>query len=93
VHPEHRVTGIDFSTGSLGQGFCYGVSAALAARMQNFSRRIFVILSDGECNEGYNWEAIMFAAHHQLTNLIAIVDLNGQQAMEHTRSTKHGPTR
>jgi len=46
--------------------------------MQNSSRRIFVILSDGECNEGSNWEAIMFAAHHQLTNVIAIVDLNGQ---------------
>jgi transketolase len=86
VHPEHRVPGIDFCTGSLGQGLSYGVGAALAARMQNSSRRVFVLVSDGECNEGSIWEAIMFAAHHQLSNLIAIVDLNGQQAMGHTQA-------
>jgi transketolase len=48
-------------------------------------RRVFVLLSDAECNEGATWEAIMFAAHHRLANLIAIVDLNGQQAMGHTK--------
>lgn len=85
VHPEHRVPGIDFCTGSLGQGLSYGVGAALAARMQNSSRRVFVLVSDAECNEGSIWEAIMFAAQHQLANLIAIVDLNGQQAMGYTQ--------
>ncbi len=85
VHPEHRVPGIEFSTGSLGQGLSYGVGAALAARMQNSSRRVFVLVSDAECNEGTIWEAIMFAAHHQLANLIAIVDLNGQQALGYTQ--------
>jgi len=85
VHPEHKVHGIDFCTGSLGQGLSYGVGAALAARLQNSSRRVFVLVSDAECNEGSMWEAIMFAAHHQLTNLIAIVDLNGQQAMGYTQ--------
>jgi transketolase len=61
-----------------------GVGAALAARMQRSSRRVFVLLSDAECNEGAVWEAIMFAAHHQLANLVAIVDLNGQQAFGYT---------
>lgn len=85
VHPDHKVNGIDFSSGSLGQGLTYGAGAALAGRYQNSSRRVFVILSDAECNEGSVWEAMMFAAHHQLSNLIAIIDLNGQQAMGYTK--------
>lgn len=84
VHPEHKVNGIDFSTGSLGMGLSFGAGAALAARLQNSSRRVFVLVSDGECNEGSLWEAVMFAAHHKLSNLIAIVDLNGQQALGYT---------
>jgi transketolase len=84
VHPEHLLTGIDFSTGSLGQGLSFGAGAALAARLQQSKRRAFVLLSDAECNEGSVWEAIMFAAHHQLANLVAIVDLNGQQATGYT---------
>ncbi len=85
VHPERALTGVDFSTGSLGQGLSMGAGAALAARLQGSLRRAFVLVSDGECNEGSLWEAIMFAAHHQLANLIAIVDLNGQQAFGYTR--------
>lgn len=84
VHPEHRVPGIDFCSGSLGQGLTYGTGSALAARLQKSSRRTFVLLSDAECNEGAVWEAAMFAAHHKLSNLIAILDLNGQQAMGYT---------
>ena len=84
VHPEHALPGIDFSTGSLGQGLPMGVGSALAARLQRSSRRVFVLVSDAECNEGALWEAIMFAAHHRLANLIAIVDLNGQQALGYT---------
>jgi transketolase len=84
VHPEHAVNGIDFCTGSLGQGITYGVGAALAARLQNSTRRTFVLVSDAECNEGSVWEAAMFAAHHQLSNLIVVVDLNGQQALGYT---------
>jgi len=84
VHPEHRLTGIDFSTGSLGQGLPMGTGAALAARLQQSSRRVFVLVSDAECNEGSLWEAVMFAAHHRLSNLIAIIDLNGQQAIGYT---------
>jgi transketolase len=83
-HPEHRLPGIDFSTGSLGQGLTFGAGAALAARLQGSSRRVFVLLSDAELNEGSVWESVMFAAHHGLANLVAIVDLNGQQALGYT---------
>lgn len=85
VHPEHVLKGVDFSTGSLGQGLSMGVGAALAARLQKSARRVFVLVSDAECNEGSLWEAVMFAAHHQISNLIAIVDLNGQQALGYTK--------
>jgi transketolase len=85
VHPDHRVAGIDFSTGSLGQGLSIGTGAALAARLAGSSRRVFVLLSDAECNAGAVWEAVMFAAHHRLSRLVAIVDVNGQQAFGYTR--------
>jgi transketolase len=85
VHPEHRVTGIDFCSGSLGMGLSIAAGAALAARLQQAPRRAFALLSDAECNEGSTWEAVMFAAHHRLSNLIALVDVNGQQAYGYTR--------
>ena len=78
VHPEHALAGVDVSTGSLGHGLSIGCGIALAARMQKSRRRVFVLVSDAECNEGSVWEAAMFAAHHRLSNLIAIVDVNGQ---------------
>ena len=80
-HPEHSAPGIDFSTGSLGHGLSIGAGVALAALRQASPRRAFVIMSDAELNEGSVWEAAMFAAHHGLSNLIAIVDDNGQQAL------------
>jgi transketolase len=85
VHPSHELAGVDFSTGSLGMGLSYGAGAALAARFQKSARRVFVLISDAECNEGTIWEAAMFAAHHRLANLCVIVDANGQQALGHTR--------
>ena len=85
THPEHALSGVDFSTGSLGHGLSIGAGAALAARMQGSDRRVYVLVSDAECNEGSLWEAVMFAAHHRLVNLIAIVDANGQQALGYTR--------
>ncbi len=84
VHPEHDLTGVDFSTGSLGLGLSIGAGAALAARLQRSERRAFVLVSDAECNEGSLWEAVMFAAHHRLAGLVAILDLNGQQAFGYT---------
>jgi transketolase len=84
-HPEHVLEGIDFSTGSLGQGLSMAAGAALGARLQGSDRRVFTVMSDAECNEGSVWEAAMFAAQHQLSHLVAIVDVNGQQALGYTR--------
>jgi transketolase len=84
VHPERLLPGVDFGTGSLGMGISYAVGAALAARMQNSRRRVFTLLSDAECNEGIVWESAMFAAHHKLSNLYVIIDMNGQQALGYT---------
>ena len=85
VHPEHDQRGIDFSTGSLGHGLSLGLGSAFAARLQGKPRRVFVLISDAECNEGSLWEAVMFAGHHNLANLIVIVDNNGQQALGYTQ--------
>src|ERR1017187_7792404 len=84
VHPEYGLRGVDFASGSLGHGLSLAAGAALAARLQQSPRRAFALLSDAECNEGSIWEAVMFAAHHKLSNLVAIVDLNGQQALGYT---------
>jgi transketolase len=78
-HPEHVLEGVELSTGSLGHGLSVAAGMALAARLQPTDYRVFVLLSDAECNEGSVWEAVMFAAHHGLSNLVAIVDDNGQQ--------------
>jgi transketolase len=85
THPEHVLSWVDFSTGSLGLGLSFAVGAGLAARIEGSRRRAFVLLSDAECNEGSVWEAVMFAAHHRLSNVIALVDVNGQQALGYTR--------
>lgn len=85
VHPEHQLAGIDFSTGSLGHGLAIGAGVALAARMRSADFRCFVLVSDAECNEGSLWETVMFAGHHALSNLVAIIDDNGQQALGKTK--------
>ncbi len=85
VHPERDLDGVDFCTGSLGHGLPVAVGAALAARLEESPRRVFVVMSDAELNEGSVWEAVMFAAHHRLANLVVILDLNGQQAMGYTK--------
>jgi len=85
VHPEHALEGVDFTTSSLGQGLSFGTGSALAARLRGETWRSFVLMSDAECNEGSTWEAVMFAAHQRLSNLVAIVDLNGQQALGYTK--------
>jgi len=85
VHPERLLRGVDFGTGSLGMGISYAAGAALAAKMQNSKRRVFVLVSDAECNEGIVWEAAMFAVHHKISNLYVIIDLNGQQALGYTQ--------
>jgi transketolase len=77
AHPVMNVPlGIESSNGSLGQGLSMGVGLALAAKRKNMKHRIYVLLGNGECNEGAVWEAIMSAAHFKLDNLIAVVDNN-----------------
>jgi transketolase len=85
VHPEHVLPGVDVSTGSLGQGLSIGCGLAFAFRNKNVGARVYALLSDAECNEGQVWEAAMFAAHHRLANLTVVVDLNGLQALGHTK--------
>jgi transketolase len=79
-HPEREVDlGIEASTGSLGHGLPFAVGIALAHRRRADAVRVFVIVGDGELNEGSNWEAMLMASKHQLNNLTVIVDHNAQQ--------------
>lgn len=79
-HPDmNKVPGLDMTTGSLGNGLSIGVGMALSGRMKHQDYMTYVLLGDGECQEGMVWEAAMAANHHHLKNLIAIVDCNGVQ--------------
>lgn len=80
-HISHKVPGVEFSTGSLGHGLPFATGKALVAKRRKQNWRTFALLSDGELGEGSNWEAMMFAAHHQLDNLVAIVDYNKLQSL------------
>lgn len=76
-HPDmHKVAGVEMSTGSLGHGLSVGAGMALAAKLDNNTYKIYVLMGDGETQEGSIWEAAMFASHHKLDNLIGIVDRN-----------------
>lgn len=85
VHPKHIVPGIDFITGSLGAGVTFATGSALAAKIEKSPRLTYCLLSDAELNEGSFWEAILFASHHKLSNLVFILDNNGQQALGFTK--------
>ncbi|OJV22221.1 MAG: transketolase [Bacteroidetes bacterium 41-46] len=80
-HPsvERGLPGIHMASGSLGQGLSVACGAALTKRLDGEDNFVFVLTGDGECQEGQIWEAAMFAAHHKLSNLIAMTDWNGQQ--------------
>jgi transketolase len=81
-HVSHKgVAGVEVSTGSLGHGLPIGAGMAYAAKLDGANHRVIVLLSDGECDEGSNWEAILFAAHHKLANLVAVVDYNKIQSL------------
>ena len=87
-HVSHKgVPGVELSTGSLGHGLGVAVGMAKAALLQKKTHRIYCLLSDGECDEGSNWEAILFAAHHRLGNLTALVDYNKIQSLEPVADT------
>ena len=85
THPDPELDGVDFMTGSLGQGIGYGVGAALSGKIAKDDRRVFVVLSDSELNEGSTWESAALAGQLKLKNLIVFLDLNGQQALGKTK--------
>ncbi len=87
-HVSHKgVPGVEFSTGSLGHGLSVGAGMAYAAKKDGKSHRVFVILGDGECDEGSVWEAALVARHYGLGNLVAIVDRNRMQSLKSTEDT------
>ena len=86
--PEHASTmvpGVELSTGSLGHALPVGIGFATSFKNDNKKNRIFVLLSDGELDEGSNWEGFMFAGHHHLDNLTVIIDKNGLQGYAETK--------
>lgn len=79
-HPNRNLErGIEFSAGSLGLGMSFAVGVAKSCMLKNLTNRVFVVLGDGECNEGIVWEALAFASHHKLSNLTVILDRNRLQ--------------
>ena len=87
-HVSHKgVPGVELSTGSLGHGLNVGVGIAKAAKLDKKNYKVFVLLSDGECDEGTIWEAAMFSSHHNLNNLTAIVDYNKLQSLDSVQNT------
>lgn len=78
-HPDRRTPGVDVASGSLGQGLSVGLGMSLAARMDRLDYRVYVLLGDGEIQEGNVWEAAMAAAHYKCDNLCAVLDYNGFQ--------------
>ncbi len=81
---DSRIPGLEVTSGSLGHGFSVGVGLALAAKRRNSGQKTFVVVGDGEVNEGPIWEGALFAAHHALKDFMVIVDENGFQAMGRT---------
>ena len=87
-HVSHyKNPGIVVSTGSLGNGLSIGCGLALSKRQNNIKTKVYVLVSDGEINEGCFWEAIMFAQHHKLSNLICLIDKNKYQSIKSTKET------
>lgn len=83
-HTDRNLTpGVEMSAGSLGQGLSYSIGMALAGRLDKREYYVYVMLGDGECDEGQIWEAAMFASHHHIDNLTAIVDYNAIQLDGH----------
>jgi len=87
-HVSHKgIPGVEFSTGSLGHGLPVATGMALAAKINQNHHKVYVLMSDGECDEGSNWEAALFAPHHKLDNLVVIIDRNKLQSIHSTEDT------
>lgn len=86
-HVSHHLPGVDFSTGSLGHGLSAGAGMAYALKKDGKSQNVYVVLGDGECDEGSVWEAALFANHFRLNNLVAVVDHNHMQSLDFCENT------
>ena len=86
-HSSHKVPGINLSTGSLGHGLPVATGIALANKINKKKSKMFVLLSDGELDEGSNWESILFSSHHKLDNLVIIIDYNKLQSTNSVKNT------
>ena len=86
-HVSHRVPGVEFSTGSLGHGLSVALGMAIVAQKSAKQYKVYIVIGDGECNEGSVWEAAMFAKLLKLDNLVVIVDYNKMQSMDYTDKT------
>ena len=86
AHASHRVNGIEFSTGSLGHGLPYAVGKALGEKKNKSKNNVYVIISDGELNEGTTWESFLFASFHKLNNLFIIIDYNKIQSLDFVKN-------
>ncbi len=82
AHVSHKVKGVEFSTGSLGHGLPYAVGKALGEKINKSKSKIYVLISDGELNEGTTWESLLFASFHKLDNLFIIIDYNKIQSLD-----------
>lgn len=86
-HVSHHLPGVDFSTGSLGHGLSAAAGMAYALKKDRKKGRVFAVLGDGECDEGSVWEAVLFANHFRLNNLVAIIDHNHMQSLDFQENT------
>ena len=86
-HASHKVPGIELSTGSLGHGLPVATGVALADKINKIKKKTFVLLSDGELDEGSNWESLLFSSHHKLNNLVIIIDYNKLQSIDSVKNT------
>jgi transketolase len=86
-HVSHKVCGVEFSTGSLGHGLPFATGKALGSKIKSCHNKVYVLVGDGELDEGSNWEALLFAAHNKLDNLIVIVDYNNLQSLTTVKET------
>ena len=86
AHVSHKVKGVEFSTGSLGHGLPYAVGKALGEKINKSKSKIYVLISDGELNEGTTWESLLFASFHKLDNLFIIIDYNKIQSLDFVKN-------
>ena len=85
-HVSHKVKGVEFSTGSLGHGLPYAVGKALGEKIKGSKNKVYVLISDGELNEGTTWESLLFASFHKLDNLYVIIDYNKIQSLDFVKN-------